>query len=187
MTRHWKSALAVVAVMAVAASVLLIAGRPPICTCAYVKLWEGAVHSAGNSQHLSDWYSFSHVIHGFLFYAAGWWLLRDRLGIGWRLALATAVEAAWEIAENSPFVIDRYRAATMAFGYSGDSVLNTLSDIAMMVAGFLVARRLPWRATALIAIAFELFTLWTIRDNLTLNVVMLLWPIDAIREWQGGL
>jgi len=169
------------------AIVILIAmDRPPICTCGTVKLWEGSVNSEGNSQHIADWYSFSHVIHGFIFYALGWWLLRSR-PLGLRLTLAIVFEMAWEIAENSPAVIDRYRAATCAVGYSGDSILNSTSDGLMMIAGFLLARRLPWQVTLALAVAFELFTLWTIRDNLTLNVLMLVAPIDAIREWQAGL
>ena len=167
-----------------AAAILLAAGRPPICACGTVELWHGAVDS-GNSQHLSDWYSPSHLIHGFLFYALGWWLLRRR-PVGQRLALATLIEAAWEIAENSPFIIDRYRTATIALGYTGDSVLNSLSDIGFMTLGFFLARRLPLWASIAICVGFELLTLAVIRDNLTLNVLMLVWPIDAIKIWQGG-
>jgi hypothetical protein len=180
--RYWMAALAV---LGVAIAILFAMDRPLICTCGSIKLWEGAVNSAGNSQHLSDWYSFSHVIHGFLFYAGGWWLLRRR-PLGLKLTLAVALEMAWEISENSPAVIERYRAATMDVGYSGDSILNSASDGAMMIIGFLLAARLPWKATAALAIAFELFPLWTIRDNLTLNILMLVWPVDAIRVWQGG-
>jgi uncharacterized membrane protein YiaA len=180
--RYW---LVCGAIVGIAAALLLSAGRPPICTCGHVELWHGAVDS-GNSQHLSDWYSPSHLIHGFLFYALGWWLLRSR-PVGERLILATLIEAAWEIAENSPFVIDRYRTATIALGYTGDSVLNSLSDIGMMMIGFLLAGRLPLWASVAICLGFELLTLAVIRDNLTLNVVMLLWPIDAIKAWQGGV
>ena len=180
--KYW---IAVAAIMAVAAVVLLASGRSPICPCGHVRLWWGVVQSDENSQQLSDWYSFSHVIHGFLFYAAGWLLLRR---VPWqaRLAIATALEAGWEVLENSPVIIDRYRAVTMAYGYTGDSVLNSMSDIACMVIGFLIARRLPMWATAALAIGFELFTLWAIRDNLTLNVLMLVWPIEGVRVWQAG-
>lgn len=167
-----------------AAAILLAVGRPPICACGTVELWHGAVDS-GNSQHLSDWYSPSHLIHGFLFYALGWWLLRRR-PVGERLALAVLIEAAWEIAENSPFIIDRYRTATIALGYTGDSILNSLSDIGFMMLGFFLARRLPLWASFAICVGFELLTLAVIRDNLTLNVLMLVWPIDAIKIWQGG-
>ena len=179
--RFW---IASALIVLVAVAVLLAMGRPPICTCGYVELWHGAVDS-GNSQHIADWYSPSHVIHGFLFYAAGWWLLRSRPA-GERLTLAVLVESAWEIAENSPFIIDRYRTATIALGYTGDSVLNSLSDISCMVIGFLLARRLPLRASIALCVGFELLTLWVIRDNLTLNVLMLLWPIEAIKQWQAG-
>lgn len=180
--RYWIGTLAV---FAIAAAILFAMQRPPICTCGTVKLWEGVVNGPGNSQHLSDWYSFSNVIHGFLFYAGGWWLLR-RQPMGLKLIAVSVLELAWEIAENSPAVIDRYRAATMAVGYSGDSILNSLSDGGMMVAGFLIASRLNWKLTAAIAVVFELFTLWTIRDNLTLNVLMLVAPSEAIRNWQAG-
>ena len=174
------------ALFGVALVILLSMGRPPICTCGTIKLWEGVVNSPGNSQHLSDWYSFSHVIHGFLFYALGRWLLRSR-PMDWWLWLAVALELAWEIAENSPAIIERYRAATMAVGYSGDSILNSMSDGSMMIVGFLIASRLNWKLVAALAIGFELFTLAMIRDNLTLNVLMLVHPIDAIRIWQAGL
>lgn len=169
------------------AAILLAAGRPPICTCGTVKLWEGAVNSAGNSQHLADWYSFSHIIHGFIFYGLTWWLLRPWLRMESRLAVAVAIEAGWEILENSPVIIDRYRTATIALGYTGDSVLNSVSDIAMMMLGFAFAAKMPVRVTVLTAIGFELLTLVTIRDNLTLNVLMLSWPVDAIRHWQAAL
>jgi Protein of unknown function (DUF2585) len=181
--KYWIS---VGAIFALATIILMTMGRPPICTCGTVKLWEGVVNGPGNSQHLSDWYSFSHVTHGFVFYAIGAWVLA-RQPFGLRLIAAILVELIWEILENSPVIIDRYRAATTAVGYSGDSILNSLSDGTMMIAGFFVASRLPWLATLAIAISFELFTLWAIRDNLTLNVLMLIWPIDAVRAWQGGL
>lgn len=180
--RHWIGTLAI---FAIATAILFAMERPPICTCGYVKLWEGVVNGPGNSQHLSDWYSFSHVIHGFLFFAGGVWLL-GRVPLGARLMIASVLELGWEIAENSPTIIDRYRAATMAVGYSGDSILNSLSDGGMMVLGFLIASRLPWKATAALAIGFELFTLGTIRDNLTLNVLMLVAPNEAVRTWQAG-
>jgi hypothetical protein len=178
------TAALIVILLAATAATLLAMGRPPICTCGYVALWHGAIDS-GNSQHLLDWYSPSHVIHGFLFYGATWLLLR-RLPLRFRLLIAVVVEASWELIENSPMVIDRYRTATMALGYTGDSMLNSLSDISCMMIGFAIARRLPVWATIALAVAFELLTLAIIRDNLTLNVLMLLWQIDAIRHWQAA-
>lgn len=176
---------AVAALVAIAAAAELALGRRLICACGYVKLWAGNVHSPENSQMLSDWYSLSHVIHGFLFYLASWLVLR-RAPVGARLTLATAIEAGWEVLENSPIIIDRYRAATVSLGYVGDSVLNSMSDVGCMILGFALARRLPIRATIAVAIGFELLALAVIRDNLTLNVWMLVSPNDAIRAWQAG-
>ena len=170
--------------------VLFAMDRPPICTCGHVELWHGVVQSNGNSQHVTDWYSPSHFTHGLIMYFVAWLLWRKwRLFGGkparWALPIAVLVEAAWEVSENTPMVIDRYRAVTVSWGYSGDSILNSAADIGWMVAGFLIAARLPARASVALAIGLELLTLWTIRDNLTLNVVMLFWPIEAIRQWQG--
>jgi hypothetical protein len=180
--RYWVLALALVAVTA---AILLWMGRPAICACGEVKLWSGAVNSADNSQHLADWYTPSHIIHGFLFYWLGWLVLR-RNPPGDRLLAAVLIEAGWELLENSQFIIDRYREATMALGYNGDAVINSAADIGWMVLGFAVARRLPVKATGALALAFELATLLVIRDNLTLNVLMLVAPVDAIRIWQSG-
>ncbi len=177
--------LAALAVMAATAAILLAMGRVPICTCGYVALWWGSVQSEGNSQHLIDWYSFSHIIHGFLFAALLGWLM-PRRPVGLRLVIAAMIEAGWELLENSPIIINRYREATMAYGYTGDSVINSMSDITMMLLGFLFAQRFGWKYWVPIAIAFELFTLWAIRDNLALNLLMLISPIDAVRAWQMG-
>ena len=189
---HRRALIATLLLLAAAGAVLLAMGRNPICECGTVKLWHGVVQSAENSQHLADWYSPSHVIHGLILdFLAGllWkkWGLFGGRPIRWALPIAVAVEAAWEIMENTPMVIDRYRAVTVSWGYSGDSVVNSLGDIGWMIVGFLAAARIPAWASVALALFLELLTLYTIRDNLTLNVVMLLWPIEAIRQWQGGV
>ena len=160
-------------------------GRPLICTCGAVRLWTGVVHGPENSQMVADWYSLSHVVHGLLLF---WvlWLAASRRSTAWRLMAAVLVEAGWELLENSPIVIERYRSATAAFGYTGDSVVNSISDIVFMMLGFGLARVLPVRASAALGLGLELISLVAIRDNLTLNVLMLVHPIDAIRVWQGG-
>ena len=172
--------------------ILLAMGRVPICTCGTVKLWWGVVQSAENSQHLADWYSFSHIIHGLLFYGLAHLLWRrwHRFGgrpAAWTMPIAVAFEGFWELLENSPIIINRYRAATVSFGYTGDSVINSLSDIGFMAFGFWLASRLPWGASVALALAFEVLTLVMIRDNLTLNVLMLVWPIQAVRAWQAAI
>ncbi|MDB5677692.1 DUF2585 domain-containing protein [Sphingomonas bacterium] len=180
-----RATLAAILIVLVYFAVELSWHRPPICPCGSVKLWTGAVWSAENSQQISDWYSLSHIIHGFLFYGAAWLILPGRARL-WALPLAVVIEGSWELLENSPIIIDRYRAATAAVGYSGDSILNSMSDIGMMVIGFALARRIPVWSTVAIALFFELLALAAIRDNLTLNVLMLTYPVDAIRVWQAG-
>jgi hypothetical protein len=180
--RYWLLAFAIVAAMA---AILLWMGRSPICACGTVKLWVNVVNGPDNSQHLADWYTPSHIIHGFLFYLAGWLLLRRRLP-GERLLAAVLVESAWEILENSSVIIARYRDATIALGYTGDSVINSAADVLWMILGFGMARRLPvWMSVAVVLI-LELAALLAIRDNLTLNVWMLLAPSETIRSWQAG-
>jgi hypothetical protein len=183
--RTRRAVLAAAVLVVLAAAILLAMGRNPMCTCGTVELWVGGRDSPKTSQMLADWYSLSHIVHGLLFYAA-LWLVARRWPVERRLLVALLVEASWEITENTPMVIDRYRTATAALGYTGDSVINSLSDIAMMAVGFFAARKLPpWAAVALL-VALELLPLAVIRDNLTLNVWMLLWPSQALAAWQAA-
>ncbi len=158
-------------------------GRPAICTCGELNLW-GSVGPA-QSQMLADWYSPSHVVHGLLFYGL-LWLVARRTPVEWRFLAALVIEAGWEVVENTPAVIEQYRKATVSLGYTGDSVVNSLSDIGMMAVGFAVARKLPLWASLLLVLALELVPLLAIRDNLTLNVWMLLAPNKAILDWQSA-
>ncbi len=185
MTRHTLPYLLTTAIIAIAAAYLWSIGRAPICTCGEIKFWYGDIMGAGNSQHLTDWYTPSHFLHGPIFYGIAW-LVARRLSFGWRLVLATLVEAAWEVAENTDAVINLYREAG-AIGYFGDAVINSVSDIGMMILGFWLASRLPIWVTLLIFVAFEGLTIWLIRDGLLFNIIMLAYPLDAIASWQNEL
>ncbi len=178
-------AAAGVSLVALQALVLWVMGQPAICECGYIKLWEGVVLGPGNSQHLTDWYTFSHIIHGLLFY----WLLTifaPRLPVLARLLIALGVEVSWELIENTPMVIDHYRQQALAQGYMGDSVINSVSDTMAMVVGFVAAWRLPVWWSIMVGLGLEALPLWIIRDGLSLNILNLVHNFDFISRWQSG-
>lgn len=188
---HKGAIIASLAVFVVAIAILFAMDRPPLCECGTIKLWHGVVQSSENSQHISDWYAPSHFTHGLIMTFVAWLLWRKWHLFGgvlsrWALPIAVFVESAWEVAENTPMVINRYREVTISWGYSGDSILNSASDIGWMTLGFLLALRLPAWASVAMGLFLELLALAVIRDNLTLNVLMLLYPIDAVAAWQAG-
>lgn len=176
------SLLAIVA----AEAVIYAMGHPLICKCGYVELWHASRADNGTSQHISDWYSYSHVLHGVIFY----WLIslvaQGRLSIAARLLIAVFLEAGWEILENTPLIINRYRAVTVSRDYFGDSVINSTFDILAMMVGFMLAARLPAWITVALIVVVEVGLLFLIRDNLILNIIMLVHPIEAIRVWQAA-
>lgn len=177
--------LVAVALLAIQAAGLLALGLPLICTCGTMDFWHGNPSGPETSQHLTDWYTFTHVVHGFGFYLL-LWLLFPRASFGVRLLLAIGLEAGWELVENTPFVMERYRQSALARGYFGDSVVNSIFDTVATVIGFVLARILPvWASIAVVA-GLELFLGLMIRDNFTLNVIQLIYPSDALSKWQAG-
>jgi hypothetical protein len=180
----WPFMLAIPAILAVQALILWAMGRHPICTCGYVKLWHGVVHSPENSQHVFDWYSFTHLIHGFILYFV-LWLVLPRAPVVLRLALAVAIEGVWEVIENSDWIIARYRTETISFDYFGDSIVNSVFDNVSMMFGFAIAAVLPVWGVIAFAVIMEIALGFLIHDNFTLNVVMIFLPVDSIKAWQG--
>ena len=175
--------LAIVALFATTALLLRVEGRLWFCACGSVQLWSSQICSANNSQHFLDPYSFTHVLHGFLFFWLIAWLL-SRLRANWQLALAVAIEAGWEVFENTNFIIDRYRSETAALGYTGDTVVNSFGDILCCLIGFIIARRLGWRRSLVVFAILEVVLIVWIKDSLVLEILMLVVPLDAIRTWQ---
>ena len=173
------------ALVAMQALVLIAMGQPLICTCGTIRLWTGIVSGPENSQQLTDWYTYTHIAHGFGFYLL-LWLVAPRTSIGFRFVLAVGLEASWEIIENTPFIIDRYRQSALAQGYVGDSVVNSVVDTLAGVLGFVLARILPVWSTVVVMVAMELFVGFMIHDNLTLNIIQLIHPTAAISHWQAG-
>jgi len=180
-----RTAIVATGIVAVTAVALFAMGRIWWCGCGSPVLWSWDVWSKHNSQHLIDPYSFSHVLHGLLFYGATSLLLRGRL-LGLRLVVALLLESAWEIFENTPMVIQRYREATISLDYYGDSIVNSMGDIAACALGFVLASKLPTRVSILGFVTVEIVMLLWIRDSLTLNVLMLIHPVEGIKIWQAG-
>ncbi len=162
---------------------LRVQGRVWWCACGQWNLWAGDIWSAHNSQHFLDPYSFTHVLHGMAFCGLIF-LLRPRMPFAWKLVTACALEAGWEILENSAFIIERYREATISLGYEGDSIINSVADVLCCGAGFLMARKLSLKWSLVVFFVAELVLLFWVRDNLTLNVLMLIYPVESIRTWQ---
>jgi hypothetical protein len=183
---QWKKIWLIIAVAAaVQAAILYMMGRVPVCECGTIRLFVNDVNSNENSQQFFDWYTLSHIIHGFIFYGL-FWLIAPKAPLHVRLLLALGLEIGWELVENSNFIIERYRANTSSVDYFGDSILNSVFDTFSMVLGFFLAARLPIWVIIVTAVFFEILALIVIRDNLILNVIMLLHPFDFIRQWQSG-
>ena len=158
-------------------------GRVWACVCGRWTPWMGDIWSAHNSQHVFDPYSFTHILHGVLLFWVISWRLK-KWPFAWQLTLAVLLESLWEVVENSPFIIQRYREATIGLGYEGDSIINSLADVLCCSGGFVLARIIGFRFALAIFVAVEVLLAVLVRDNLTLNVLMLLCPIEAVKQWQ---
>lgn len=179
-------ALSVAGIALGTAGILTLLGRIGWCRCGSPAPWSGDIWSSHNSQHLLDPYSFSHFQHGLVFYALLWLLARRRLAVGARGVLALLLEAGWEVLENTPLVIDRYRTGTISLDYTGDAILNSMGDLLSCGSGYVLAAVAPPLASAFVFLAIEATMLAVLRDSLLLNVWMLLAPSEAVRRWQAG-
>ena len=158
-------------------------GRLLFCSCGEFEFWVGDTCSSRNSQQLFDPYSFTHILHGFLLF----WLIAvafKKLAPQWKLTLAVFLEALWEVFENTNFVINHYREETAALGYTGDTVVNSIGDLFCAIAGFLIARRLGWRRSVIAFLLLEVILFFWIRDSLLLQILMLIYPVNALKLWQ---
>lgn len=187
-TKYFIAILYIVAITAVMVGLLYLEGRVPWCACGYIKVWHGLVVSSENSQHIFDWYSFTHVLHGLGWYLLIWLIDRKKkLSFTTKLLLAVGLEAGWEILENSNMVINRYRTATISLDYFGDSIINSIGDVVSMIIGFFFAFKAKVWQSLLLFVLIELMLALVIRDNLTINIIMLLYPIEGLKAWQSGI
>jgi len=181
----WKThALISIGIVVATVALLHAMGRIPFCKCGIVSLWSGDIGSNQNSQQFADPYTFTHVIHGVLIYGLLLLVAGKRMSLGARLVCAVALESGWEVLENTDFIINRYREATISLDYYGDSIFNSIGDILAMAVGFCLASRLPGRVSAIGALALDTALLFLIHDSLLVNIIMLIYPLDAIRQWQ---
>ncbi len=185
MRRPWVHAVLAALVLAVMAATLAAMGRAWWCAAGDTSLWSSEVWSRHNSQHLADPYTFTHVLHGLVFYAGVWLLVGGRAGVAARWWLGFAAEVAWEILENTDALIERYRGTTVSLDYFGDSIVNAIGDVLAYVVGYWIAGVVPvWASIAAFVLVDGMLALW-IRDGLVLNALMLLYPSETIRAWQA--
>ena len=163
--------------------VLYLQGRPWWCKCGEASLWVGSAFSSHTSQHLFDPYSITHLLHGVLFFLI-LWLVLPSVTLAWRFVMAIGIEVVWEVVENTNFIIERYRSATISLDYMGDSIANSVADVGCCAIGFAIARWIGWQTSIVVFVLVELLMLFWIRDNIMLNVIMLLYPFEAIKDWQ---
>ena len=173
-------------IIAITAGLLYAAGRSPICPCGTVKFFDFVPKAGEDSQHIFDWYTFSHILHGLIFYFAIWLVGRGRVPFTVAILIALVLEGAWEVFENSQYIINRYQSQSISEQYNGDSVINSVGDLLTMAFGFFLASRLPVLASIAVLIGVEVWMAWMIRDNLTLNIISLTHPIEWISQWQEG-